>query len=77
MNTVEFNVRLVMLSEGSRMPKLVIPCGRSRRVSWTGYVARMGEIRNAYTNFVGKPEGKRPLGRPRRGWEDKIRMDLM
>jgi hypothetical protein len=36
----------------------------------------MGEIRNAYNIFVGKPEGKRPLGRPRRRWEDNIRMNL-
>jgi hypothetical protein len=36
----------------------------------------MGEIRNVYTIWVGKPEGKRPLGRPRRSWEDDIRMDL-
>jgi hypothetical protein len=40
-----------------------------------GYVARMGEKRNAYRILVGKPEGKRPLGRPERRWED-IRMDL-
>jgi hypothetical protein len=40
------------------------------------YVARMGEIRNMYTILVGKPEGTRPLGRPRRRWEDNIKMDL-
>jgi hypothetical protein len=39
-------------------------------------VARMGEERNVYKVLVGKPEGKRPLGRPRRRWEDGIRMDL-
>jgi hypothetical protein len=39
-------------------------------------VARMGEERKAYKVLVGKPEGKRPLGRPRRRWEDRIRMDL-
>jgi hypothetical protein len=43
---------------------------------WAGYVARMGEERNVYKVLVGKPEGKRPLGRPRRRWEDVIRMDL-
>jgi hypothetical protein len=45
-----------------------------RRMRWAGHVARMGEKRNAYRLFVGKPEGKRPLGRPR--WMDNIRMDL-
>jgi hypothetical protein len=41
-----------------------------------GYVARIGEKKNAYRILVGKPEGKRPLGRPRRGWVDNIKMDL-
>jgi hypothetical protein len=41
-----------------------------------GHVARMGEKRNAYRILVGKPEGKRPLGRPRRKWVDNIKMDL-
>jgi hypothetical protein len=48
----------------------------SRRMRWTGHVARMGEKRNAYIFFVGKPERKRPLERPRRRWEDNIGMDL-
>jgi hypothetical protein len=43
---------------------------------WAGHVARIGEKRNAYRLLVGKPEGKRPLGRPRRRWVDNIRMDL-
>jgi hypothetical protein len=43
---------------------------------WSGHVTRMGEMRNAYKIVVGKPEGKRPLGRPRRRWEDNIIMDL-
>ena len=46
------------------------------RMKWTGYVAHMGESRGAYRVLVGKPEGKRPLGRPRRRWEDSIKMDL-
>jgi hypothetical protein len=50
---------------------------KSRRMRWTGHVARMGEKRNAYRLLVGKPEGKRPLGRPRRRWVDNIRMDLL
>ena len=43
---------------------------------WAGHVARMGEERGVYRVLVGKPEGKRPLGRPRRTWVDNIRMDL-
>jgi hypothetical protein len=43
---------------------------------WAGHVARMGEDRKVYKVLVGKPEGKRPLGRPRCRWEDLIRMDL-
>jgi hypothetical protein len=50
---------------------------KARRMRWTGQVARMGEKRNAYRLFVGKPEGRRPLGRPRRRWLDNIRMDLV
>ena len=49
---------------------------QSRRMRWAGHVARMGEERGAYRLFVGKPEGKRPLGRPRRRWLYNIRMDL-
>jgi hypothetical protein len=48
----------------------------SRRIRWADHVARMGEKWNAYRLLVGKPEGKRPLGRPRRKWVDNIRMDL-
>ena len=43
---------------------------------WAGHVARMGERRGIYRVLVGKPEGKRPLGRPRHRWEDNIKMDL-
>jgi hypothetical protein len=43
---------------------------------WAGHVARMGEGRNVYRVLVGKPEGRRPLERPRRIWEDGIKMDL-
>ncbi|KAJ4430424.1 hypothetical protein ANN_22640 [Periplaneta americana] len=49
---------------------------KSRRLRWAGHVARMGESRNAYRVLVGRPEGKRPLGRPRRRWEDNIKMDV-
>jgi hypothetical protein len=46
------------------------------RMRWAGLVARMGEKSNAYRILVGKPEGKRPLGRPRCRWEDNIKVDL-
>jgi hypothetical protein len=49
---------------------------KSRRMRWAGHIARMGEKRNVYRLLVGKPEGKRPLGRPRYRWMDNIRMDL-
>jgi hypothetical protein len=49
---------------------------KSRRMRWAGYVARVGERRGVYRVLVGKPEGKRPLGRPIRGWDDNIKMDL-
>jgi hypothetical protein len=49
---------------------------KSRRMRWAGHVARMGGGRNVYRVLVGKPEGKRPLERPRRRWEDGIKMDL-
>ena len=49
---------------------------KSRRMRWAGHVARVGEERGVYMVLVGKPEGKRPLGRPRRRWVDNIRMDL-
>jgi len=49
---------------------------KSREMRWAGHVARMGEEREVYRILVGKPEGKRPLGRHRRRWVDNIRMDL-
>jgi hypothetical protein len=49
---------------------------KSRRMRWAGHVVRVGEDRKVYKFLVGKPEGKRPLGRPRRRWEDWIRIDL-
>jgi len=49
---------------------------KSRRMGWAGHVARMGDKREVYRVLVGKPEGKRPLGRPRRRLEDTIKMDL-
>jgi hypothetical protein len=49
----------------------------SRRMRWMGHVARMGEKRNVYRLLVGKPEGKKPLGRPRHRWVDDIKMNLL
>ena len=49
---------------------------KSRRMRWAWHVARMGEGRVVHRVLVGKPEGKIPLGRPRRRWEDNIKMDL-
>jgi hypothetical protein len=50
---------------------------KSRRMSWAGHVALMGVRRNAYTILVGKAEGKKPLGRHRRRWDDNIEIDLI
>ena len=49
---------------------------KSRRMRWAGHVTRVGEEREVYRYLVGKPEGKRPLGRPRRRWVDNVRMNL-
>jgi hypothetical protein len=49
---------------------------KSRRMRWAGHVARIGEGRSVYRVMVGRPEGKRPLGRPRRRWKDNIKIDL-
>jgi hypothetical protein len=54
----------------------IIRITKSRRMRWAGHVARMGEKRNAYRLLVGTPEGKRPLGKPRRRWVDNIKRDL-
>jgi len=49
---------------------------KSRRMRWVGHVARMSKERGVYRVLVGKPEGKRPMGRPRRRWVDNVRTDL-
>jgi hypothetical protein len=49
---------------------------KSRRIKWAGHLARIGDRRGVYRGFVGKPEGKRPLGRPRRRRDDNMKMDL-
>ena len=63
------------LSDLYSLPKIV-QVVKSRRMRWTEHVARMGEGRGVHRVLVGKPEGKRPLGRPRHRWEDNIKMDL-
>jgi hypothetical protein len=57
-------------------PPSIVRVIKSRRMRWAGHVARMGERRGVYGVWVGKPEGKRPLGRPRCRWEDNIKMNL-
>jgi len=54
----------------------ILPVIKSRKMRWVGHVARMGEERWVYRFLVGKPERRRPLGRPRRRWVDNVRMDL-
>jgi hypothetical protein len=54
----------------------IVRAVKSRRMRWPGHVARMGEGRVVHRVLVRKPEGKRSLGRPRRRWEDNIKMDL-
>jgi hypothetical protein len=67
-----YNEELLILCSSSDIVKKI----RSRRMRWAGHVARMIEERKVHRVLVGKPEGKRPLGRPRRRGEDGIRMDL-
>ena len=63
------------LSDLYSLPNIVLVV-KSRRMRWAVHVARMREGRGVHRVMVGKPEGKRPLGRPRRIWEDNIKMDL-
>ena len=66
------NEELIDLYSSPNIVRLI----KSRRMRWAGHVARMGEERGVYRVLVGKPEGRRPLGRPRRRWADNFRMDL-
>ena len=63
------------LSDLYSLPNIV-RVEKSRRMRWAGHMARMVEGRGVHKFLVGKPEGKRPMGRPRRRWEDNIKMDL-
>jgi hypothetical protein len=58
------------------LTNIVVVVVKSRRMRWAGHVARMGEERRVHRLLVGKPEGKRPLGRPRRRWEDNMKMGV-
>jgi hypothetical protein len=82
---VDANKRIstIPLTEGTQICKIGIFFAeryrriiKPRRMRWAGYVARMGEKRNEYRIKVGKPDGRRPLGRPKRRWVDSIKMDL-
>jgi hypothetical protein len=55
---------------------IIVRVVKPRRMKLVGHVARMGERRGVYSVLVGKPEGKRPLGKPMHRWEDNIKMDL-
>ena len=71
----EFIISVGALMDPYSSPNIVRVI-KSRRMKWAGHVARMGEEKGAYRVLAGKPEGKRPLGRPRRRWVDNNRMDL-
>jgi hypothetical protein len=64
----------LQIKMGFKTKKSVIRLGKSWTMRWAGHVVRMGERRNAYRLLMGKPEGKRPLGRPRHRWVYNIRM---
>ncbi|KAJ4427740.1 hypothetical protein ANN_25393 [Periplaneta americana] len=72
--TIRENAEILL--EASKEIGLEVNPEKTKRLRWAGHVAHMGESRNAYGVLVGRPEGKRPLGRPRRRWEDNIKMDL-
>jgi hypothetical protein len=65
----------VELNDLYSSPK-VVRVIKSRRIRWAGHVARIGGGTRRIQGFCGKPEGKRPLGRSRRRWEDNVKMDL-
>ena len=55
---------------------IIVRLIKSRRMRWAGHIACMGERKGLYRVLVGKPEGKRPIGRPRHRWDDNIKMDI-
>jgi hypothetical protein len=64
------------LERSGQRKKGVIKVIKSRRMRWERHIARMGDMRNVYKIVVGKPEGKIPLGRPNRTWDDNVRIDF-
>ncbi|KAJ4435857.1 hypothetical protein ANN_18476 [Periplaneta americana] len=75
-NPTSIDYQLKMADPFKRFGEANISEIEFQRLRWAGHVARMDESRNAYRVLVGRPEGKRPLGRPRRRWDDNIKMDL-
>jgi hypothetical protein len=73
-NVIKFNIHIGPIAKHLCLFSFLIFVKYSLR--WAGHVTRIGETRNAYRILVGKPEGKSPLGRPRRRWVDHIKMDL-
>ena len=69
------NIQKKELNDLYSLPNIVRVV-KSRRMRWAGHMGRMGEDRGVHRVLVGEPEGNRPLGRPRRRWEDNIKMDL-
>ena len=67
---------LVLISEHTYWSAAILEHNTSLQMRWAGHVAHMGEERGVHRVLVAKPEGKRPLGRPRRRWEGNIKMDL-
>jgi len=70
------DVLCIALSRDLYFSPNIVRVIKSTIMRWAGHVARMGEEKGVYRVLVGEPEGKRPLGRPRRRWVDNIRMDL-
>jgi hypothetical protein len=75
-NVVTVSMNIVKLDTLPVSPPSIIRIMKLKRMRWAGHVARMMEKRNTYRLWMGKPEGKRPVGRPRRTWVANIRMDL-
>jgi hypothetical protein len=69
-------MRHVVISDCTKKFPNIIRQIKSRRMKWAGHVTRIGEERKVYKVLWGKPEGKKPLGKPRHRWVDGIRMDL-